>query len=58
MFLLWVIKGKLSNPIDKATFLEYQRDPVNKVVAGAAVDFFNKEVIKNLGKVESKTGKD
>lgn len=31
---------------------------MNKVVAGAAVDFFNKEVIKNLGNVESSTGKD
>lgn len=58
MLILWVIKGKLATPIDKDAFMEYSSNPVNKVIAGAAVDFFNKEVIKNLGKLESQTGKD
>ena len=57
-FLLWIIKSKLSNPIDKDEFLKLHSDNTHKLIAGVAVDFFNKEVVKNIQKVESRTGKD
>ena len=36
-FLLWVIKSKLSKPIDKDEFLRLHSDNTHKLIAGVAV---------------------
>lgn len=58
IFILWGIKSKLQEPVDKDQFLKnYRGDPMNKLVAGAAVDFFNKELIKQINSSKSQTDK-
>ena len=58
MFILWSIKSKMQQPINKNQFLQqYRGDPMNKLVAGAAVDFFNKELIQQINSSKSQTDK-